>query len=272
MMRQQLQTISLAVLVALASVSAARAVDYGTLKGSFFITGMTPAMKKIMPTKDVAVCGKVAIHEEELIVGKDGCLANALLYALGDPRDPNKPVANIHESYEKLKTEPAVLNNKNCRFEPRMAVVWTAQKFTIKNSDPMIGHNSFGQPFVNSAFNPLIPAGGSVDVPLDKPEKLPFKVACSIHPWMGSYVIVRPDPYAAASTADGGFEIANIPAGEHTFQLWHESLGYLKKVSIGGKAQAERRGQYKIKVDKGDNEIKIVLDAKDYKTQIDKIN
>ncbi|MEX2187034.1 MAG: hypothetical protein WD875_09585 [Pirellulales bacterium] len=263
--------ISLALSIAAASATAAHAVDYGTLKGTFTIAGMTPTMKKIVPTKDVAVCGKHELHEEELVVGKGGGLVNAVIYALGDPSDFNKPVANIHESYAKLKTEPAVLDNKGCRFEPRLAIVWTEQKFKIKNSDPGIGHNSFGQPFVNSAFNPLIPAGGSVDVPLDKPEKLPFKVACSIHPWMGSYVLVRPDPYATASGDNGGFEIANIPAGEHTFQLWHETLGYLKKVNIDGKAQAERRGQYKITVKQGDNEIKIALDAKDYKTQIDKI-
>lgn len=266
-----LHRLSLGLVVALLVAPAARAVDYGTIKGTFTITGMTPTMKKITPTKDVEVCGKHELHEEALVVGKGGVLANALIYAMGDARDPNKPVANIHESYNKLKAEPAVLDNKGCRFEPRLAVVWTARKFTITNSDPGIGHNSFGQPFVNPAFNPLIPSGGSVDVPLDKPEKLPFKVTCSIHPWMGSYVMVRPDPYAAVSGEDGSFEIANIPVGEHTFQLWQETLGYMKAVSINGKAEKERRGQYKIKVAKGDNEVKIVLDAKDYKTQIDKI-
>lgn len=270
-MMRQVQVLMLTAVAALVSAQVAHAVDYGTIKGTFTIKGMTPSMKKIVPNKDVEVCGKQELHEEVLVVGKDGGLANALIYALGDAKDANKPMANIHESYNALKAEAAVLDNKGCRFEPRLAVVWTAQKFTIKNSDPSIGHNSFGQPFANPAFNPLIPAGGSVTVPLDKPEKLPFKVSCSIHPWMGSYVIVRPDPYAAVSGETGAFEMVNVPVGEHTFQLWQETLGYLKAVTINGKAEKERRGQYKIAVKKGDNELKIVVDAKDFKTQIDKV-
>jgi hypothetical protein len=271
MMMRQFQAFALSATVAFACASTAHAVDYGTIKGTITITGMTPTMKKITPTKDVEVCGKHELKEETLIVNKDGGLANALIYALGDAKDITKPVANIHESYAKAKDAEVVLDNKNCRFEPRLLTVWTAQKFSIKNSDPVIGHNSFGQPFVNKAFNPLIPSGGSVTVPLDKPEKLPFTVSCSIHPWMKSWVISRPDPYAAASKSDGKFEIANIPVGDHTFQLWHEGLLYIKAAKINGKASSERRGLHKISVKKGDNEVKIVLDAKDYKTQIDKL-
>jgi hypothetical protein len=271
MMMRQFQVFALAALLAIAGASAVRAVDYGTIKGTITITGMTPTMKKITPTKDLEVCGKHELKEETLIVDAKGGIANALIYALGDAKDFNKPVANIHESYTKAKDVEAVLDNKDCRFEPRILTVWTAQKFTIKNSDPVIGHNSFGQPFVNKAFNPLIPSGASVTVPLDKPEKLPFTVSCSIHPWMKSWVISRPDPYATTSKADGSFEIANIPVGDHTFQLWHEGLLYIKAASINGKASSERRGLHKISVKKGDNDVKIVLDAKDYKAQIDKL-
>jgi hypothetical protein len=271
MMMKKLQLLTLAAIVALLSATTVRAVDYGTIKGSFTIKGMTPSMKKLVPTKDLAVCGKEELHEESLVVSKDGGVANVFIYALGDPADIKKPVANIHESYEKLKKEAAKLDNKGCRFEPRAGVVWTAQKFTITNSDPGIGHNSFGKCFVNPQFNPLIPAGGSVDVPLGKPEKLPFEVSCSIHPWMKSWVMVRPDPYAAASKADGTFEIANIPVGEHTFQIWHESLLFLKTFSVDGKAVTAAKGLYKFKVAKGDNTLKIVIDAKDYAKQIDKL-
>ncbi len=268
---KKLNLLTLAAVAALAFASTAHAVDYGTIKGSFTIKGMTPSMKKIVPTKDVEVCGKGMLHEETLVVNKDGGVANVFIYALGDAADMKKPMANIHESYAKLKQTRVELDNKGCRFEPRAVVVWTAQKFTIKNSDPGIGHNSFVKAFANAQVNPLIPAGGSIDVPLDKPEKLPFEVSCSIHPWMKSWVMVRPDPYAAASKPDGTFEIANIPVGEHTFQMWHESLLFIKSFEVGGKATTAARGLYKFKVNKGDNELKIVIDAKEYAKQIDKL-
>ncbi len=41
------------------------------------------------------------------------------------------------------------------------------------------------------------------------------------------YVVVRNDPYFAITTADGRFEIKNLPAGEWEFRLWHERTGYL---------------------------------------------
>jgi hypothetical protein len=263
----------LGVVVALASSTAAYAAEYGTLKGKFVVEGKTPAMEKIVPTKDVAVCGKHALQGEAVVVDKDGGLANAVIYALGDPTDPNKPVKDISPAYAKLTGQTVVLDNKDCRFEPHVAVVWTDQKFALRNSDPApTAHNSFGQPFANPAFNPIIPAGATVAVPLDKPEKVPFPVSCSIHPWMKSYVISRPDPYVTVSKATGEFTIENLPVGEHTFQLWQETLGYMKKVKLNGKSSADRKGLYKITIKAGDNDIgKIVITAKDYEDKLSKI-
>jgi hypothetical protein len=257
----------------LASAAVAHAADYGTLKGKFVIEGKTPAMEKITPTKDLAVCGKHALQTESLIVDKDGGLANAVIYALGDPTDPNKPVKDISPAYAKLKGTEVILDNKNCRFEPHVAVVWTDQKFALRNADPApTAHNSFGQPFANPAFNPIIPAGAKVAIPLDKPEKVPFPVSCSIHPWMKSYVIARPDPYVTVSKSTGEFAIENLPVGEHSFQLWQEAIGYMKKVTLNGKAMADRKGLYKITIKAGDNDIgKIVISAKDYEDKLSKL-
>ena len=38
-------------------------------------------------------------------------------------------------------SDEVVLDNKDCRFEPHVAVVRTSQKLALKNSDP-VGHNS----------------------------------------------------------------------------------------------------------------------------------
>ena len=35
----------------------------------------------------------------------------------------------------------------------------------------------------------------------------------------------------AVSGEDGTFEIKNIPAGKHEFQLWHEVPGYIEDVA-----------------------------------------
>jgi hypothetical protein len=59
-------------------------------------------------------------------------------------------------------------------------------------------------------------------------------VACHIHPWERAFILVRAVPYMARTDAGGRFEIKNLPAGDHTFQLWHERTGYLRDVRGAG--------------------------------------
>ena len=160
----------------------------------------------------------------------------------------------VAPSYANAPKE-VVLDNKDCRFEPHVAVVLTSQDLALKNSDP-VGHNSKIDPIVNAGINPILPAGGApIMHKFNAEEALPVKVGCNIHPWMGAYIVVRKDPYAAVSDADGKFTIKDLPAGtELEFGLWQEKSGYLKNAAYkGGKADA--RGRFKIKLKPGENDL-----------------
>lgn len=251
----------------------ADAGKWGTIRGKFRFVGTAPAMKEIYPSKDGFVCGvKETLRDEYLVVGKSGELANVVVYAMRDPAEWETPISPIHPSYDARKKADVLLDNVNCRFEPHVAAGWTQQRFLVRNSDPHIGHNVFGQPFANPAINPLIPASGEYYVDYRQPERLPFQVACSIHPWMRGYVLVRPDPYFAVSAKDGAFEIEHLPAGEFSFQLWHESLGYLKKIAVGGKSREGKKGVHSFAVTPGDNDLgEVAIAAADYANQLEKL-
>jgi hypothetical protein len=257
-------------MVALAPALAAQ--EYGTLKGTFVVEGEVPQPAKLTINKDEAVCGKVPQLSQNLIVAKDGGLANAVIYAMGDPQKADVPVKNIHPSYDRLKGKEVTVDNKTCRFEPHVSKMWTEQTLLLTNSDP-VGHNSFVQPFVNPAANPLIPPSGKVPpITFKKGEKVPVPVTCSIHPWMKAWIVVRPDPYVDVSADTGKFTIENIPVGDYTFLVWHESLLYLNKLHIGGKLQTGTRGMHKFTIKAGDNDLgKVVIKASDYATQIKKL-
>lgn len=60
---------------------------------------------------------------------------------------------------------------------------------------------------------------------------------------MQAYVIIQDHPYMAVTDADGRFEIKNIPAGEWTFQFWHEKSGYIRELEIDGKQVEWPRGR-----------------------------
>ena len=130
--------------------------------------------------------------------------------------------------YEKTAKADVVVDNKDCRFEPHVSILRVGQTLVIKNSDP-VGHNTQADALKNAPFNDLIPAGSEIKKNWTQAETLPVRIGCSIHTWMGGYVLVRPNPYAAVTDADGKFTIKDLPAGkELEFSLWQEKSGYLK--------------------------------------------
>ena len=71
---------------------------------------------------------------------------------------------------------------------------------------------------------------------------------------MKGYVLLRDSPYMAKSDPNGRFSIKHLPAGEHTFQLWHERVGYLRKVKVGS-YMTDSRGRLPLTVREGDNPL-----------------
>ncbi len=237
-------TTALPALVAACGLSSgvAFADEWGTIKGRFLYGGDAPSAAELKADKDVEVCGKHKLVNEELAVGADKGVANVVVFV----RD--KGVKVHPDAAAEAKAAKAVLDNKDCRFSPHVLVVQTGQPFVIKNSDT-VGHNSNVATLKNPPSNSLIPAGSEQSIPFANEEAIPAQVTCNIHPWMKAWIVVRPNPYAAVSAADGSFEIKNVPAGEVELQLWHEKAGYIGEITVGGKSEKIAKGRRKVKVE-----------------------
>ena len=68
--------------------------------------------------------------------------------------------------------------------------------------------------------------------------------------WMKSWLVVREHPYVAVTDKDGRFEMRNLPSGEWTFRFWQEKAGYLSRIELGGETVADKKGLYRLPVDK----------------------
>jgi len=217
--------------------------ETATLKGKFVLDGAVPKPEAITPTKDVEVCGKHKLERESLVVGADGGIQNIFIWAPKVKAEGEKPAG------------PAVMDNKDCRFNPHVLAMQAGQVLELKNSDP-VGHNTEAHPRNNPQFNMLIPANGKIDIKdLTKAEKLPFEVKCAIHPWMKGYVLVTEGP-VAVSKADGSFEITGLPADTQVeFQVWQERGGYVKDVTVDGKKTTWGFGRFKMKLKPGENDM-----------------
>lgn len=233
--------------------------EWGTLKGRFVLSGDLPAAPALTVDKDVEVCGKHKLVSEEVVVGDTKGVANVVVF-VRDKKVKVKP-----ELEAAAKDAKPVLDNLNCRFEPHVLFVQAGQELVIKNSDT-VGHNSNIATVKNAPSNNLIPAGGQVTAKFTSDEAIPAQVTCNIHPWMKGWIVVRDNPYATVSKADGSFELVDLPADEVELQFWHEKAGYIGEMTINGKAEKVSKGRKKMKVAAGETDLgEIGLDAKLFK-------
>lgn len=247
-----------AVLANLFILISSASAEWASLSGKFVYDGNPPAQKELKPTKDVDFCGKNSIPDERLVVNpKNKGIANIVVYLR------KKPTA-ISSSYDSDAKADVQLDNMLCRFEPHVQLLRTTQTLVVGNKDPK-GHNTKADTFVNSPFNQLIPALGSMKQNLSAAERLPVKVSCSIHPWMTAIVVVQDHPYMAKTDENGKFEIRELPTGEKLdIQFWHESSGYVRKVTTED-VKISKKGRVKLTLD-GDLDLGVIkVDPKSFK-------
>jgi hypothetical protein len=140
-------------------------------------------------------------------------------------------------------TEPAVFDQKGCRFMPRVLAVRCNQPMLIKSGDPIV-HNTNIAAVRNAGFNQAIKPNDRDGVAwkYPKPEGLPIPVKCDFHTWMKAYHLPLDHPFVAVTDEEGKFEIKGLPPGKHNFTVWHEVPGYVNslnnKLAIEIKADA----------------------------------
>lgn len=204
----------------------------GVIKGTVQYTGnKQPA--KLNVTKDAQVCTHGGEPDGSLRV-ESGKLQNAIV-AITDDIARGK----------RWQGGKAVVDNKECLFEPRVQVGRYQGEVEAKNSDPVF-HNAnlaridTSNTAANSEMlaNVALPLQGQSQTKSLKKSGI-VEVKCNVHEWMRAWIYVSKHPYAAVTKADGSYEIAGVPPGEHNAMIWHESLGQVSakvKVDPGGTA------------------------------------
>ena len=213
--------------------------SWGTLKGKFLWAGTIPQPQPLVIERDAEICGNHNLTDESLLVNeKNRGVRNVVIWL------DSRSSVPIHPQLAALPA-PVKLDNRGCRFEPRVSVLRTGGVLQLVNSDP-VAHNAAVYLKRSTPFNDVIPQGMPLERTLKKAEQLPARVDCSIHPWMKAWLLVLDHPYAAVSDADGRFELPRLPAGEWTFRVWQERVGFLKQLQRSGSAEVLDRGQLKL--------------------------
>ena len=188
-----------------------------SVSGKITYHGPKPSRKVISMDADAkceAANGNKPVYNEPILTGKDSGLANAFVY--------------VQAGLEGKKFEPpkekVLLDQRGCMFVPHVVGIQAAQPLDVKNSDN-VGHNIRPMPKNNAAWSDEQAPGAVDTIHKFARTEVMIPVKCNVHEWMHSWIGVVENPYFAVTGPDGAFELKNLPPGDYTIAVWHETLG-----------------------------------------------
>ncbi len=202
-------------------------VEWGTVQGRVKVVG------EVQPRPELKTIGDHTIPDSSILVGKEGGLANGFVYL-----HLRKGQPEIHPDLQEPDQKIVKFEMQDIAFKPRCLILRTDQKLhvTSKGVRPHGLHTFF---LKNQHYASLIGQNDAVGEIHKYPtaELLPTLVTDEINPWLRGYWFIVDHPYATVTDAAGKFSLEKIPAGKHTFRIWHERTGYIERtleVEING--------------------------------------
>lgn len=188
----------------------------GSISGTVTFEGVAPPVKAIDMSASTA-CAQAnpkPVPLPAIVMGDDSTVANVVVYV-------KEGLGNYRFD---VPAETAVLQQKNCMYEPHVVALMTGQPFEIQNNDPTM-HNVHPMPKHNRQWSNSQPAGSAALHETFTHAEFAMPVLCNVHPWMRALVFVFDHPYYAVTARDGNFALKSLPPGTYTIEAWHETLG-----------------------------------------------
>jgi len=198
----------------------------GSITGSINFTGAVPAPRKLDMSNDSNCVGENFLDD---VIVNNGKLQNVFVFVKsGTPQ----------AAFE-TPTAEVTLDQKGCKYVPRVLGIQAGQPLKILNSDSTT-HNIHPLPQVNREFNESQQAGqGPIIRKFKHPEAI-FPVKCNQHSWMRAHIAVLAHPFFAISDSGGEFTIKGLPPGEYEIEAWHERYGAKQaKIKVTEKADTK---------------------------------
>lgn len=188
----------------------------GSVMGVIHFEGTPPIRRKIDMAADPNCNPNKQTRLTEEVIVRNGRLANVFVYV--------KSGEAIEKYRFQVLDSEVWLDQKGCRFVPRVLGLQAGQVLRILNGDPA-AHNIHPYPKNNPEWNRSQPPGAaSIEVRFNRPEVM-IPIKCNQHPWMKALVGVLSHSFFAVSDRNGAFSISGLPPGDYKIAASHEVYG-----------------------------------------------
>jgi plastocyanin len=203
------------------------AATAGAIAGKAIFEGTPPAPDVLKMGSDPA-CAAAAganLQNDDVLV-QNGALQNVFVYV--------KSGLDAAYSFD-VPATPVELDQRACRYVPRVLGIRAGQPLLIVNSDETF-HNVHAVPKTNREFNRGMQLKGERHTHSFNAPEVMVRFKCDVHQWMAAHIGVMAHPYFAVTKADGTFEITGLPPGTYEIEAWHERFGtQTQQVTIADK-------------------------------------
>lgn len=141
------------------------------------------------------------------VIDRDG-------HGVGDAVVTAMPTAPLSTPAE---AKPAVMDQRNRTFVPRVLVVSVGTKVEFPNNDS-VSHQVYSFSPAKRFQLPLYK--GEVHPPITFDQSGLVVLGCNIHDSMVGYIYVTPAPYFGTTGADGSLNLESMPKGVYQIVIW----------------------------------------------------
>jgi plastocyanin len=205
-------------------ISTSSTTGKATVRGKVKFEGIAPKAAPINMAAD-PICAKQhpsPVLSQDVVADANGGLQNVVVF-IGD---------GLGDRTSDTPSQPAVIQQKGCMYQPHVLAMQTNQKLDVVNSDSTT-HNIHPMPKNNREWNKSQPPRVPIEETFAR-EEVAIPVKCNVHPWMHGYIAVFKHPYFVVTGKDGSFTLSNLPPGNYTIEAWHEKLGTAtQKITVG---------------------------------------
>jgi plastocyanin len=201
--------------VLLAVGTAAGEEKTGAIQGIVRFTGVVPPAKQI-PRGD----GATIDHYDLVIDGKSKGLRWVIAALEDAPPQPKLEAA-----------EPAVIDQKDMTFIPRVVAVQHGRPVRFDNSDGFNHSVTTASRLAENEMNVFVTAREPVTKAFAA-EKAPIRIGCALHGTMTAWLYVAPHPWVAVTDEKGAFALKDVPPGKYTLWLKHPDTGVQERRQI----------------------------------------